>query len=712
VAAAEGLLPAPQKSSGGARRPAGRHARPRSDPRSPAYRADIEGLRAVAVLGVLIYHAGASFLPGGFVGVDVFFVISGYLITGLIHDEIARTGRLSLPRFYARRVKRLLPAGAAVLTLTAIASSFLLPPIERRSVGVDIIWSALYGANWRFASEQTDYLNQDALPSPVLHYWSLAVEEQYYFVWPVLLGVLGAVMVRRRGSLRFAMFSAMAVVGVLSLALSLHLTATNQPFAFFGTPARVWELALGGCLALAAPRVGTVRPFIRAIVGWVGLLVVVGSMLVIEESATFPGTVALWPTLGTAAVLFAGTSARSRRRRQGRTGPAVVLDRGFMRHTGRISYSLYLWHWPPLVLVAAMLEREELGLGLGLVVLAVTWPVAWMSWALLEEPFRRSRVLADSPRRALGVAGVCMAAAVASAMLLLTSGAATTLAVAQDDGRVVSVDPANALKDMPESQEACLVSPSLIEVRVCSHGPEDAEHTVALFGDSHAAQWTEAFEDIVDERGWRLLVITKASCLPGDTVIWHYGTKRPYDQCTRWSNDAVAKITDPDGGLTPDVVVVTSRSNVALASERGKQMSPERSLGGVVDALEGTYRALTDAGIEVLAMATPPESDADVPRCLSANPGNTAKCAFAPDAVTLPVRPEKLAAERVGVDYLDTTGLVCDERCEPVQNGTVVYRDTNHLTNSFVTTIRERLEKRLDRLSVFEVDRDADGSQA
>jgi peptidoglycan/LPS O-acetylase OafA/YrhL len=697
-----------QSLTGGHRRPAGRHARPRSDPRSPAYRADIEGLRAVAVLGVLIYHAGAPFLPGGFVGVDVFFVISGYLITGLIHEEIAATGRLSLPRFYARRVKRLLPAGAAVLTLTAIASSFLLPPLQRSTVGTDIVWSALYGANWRFAVEQTDYLNQDALPSPVLHYWSLAVEEQYYLVWPVLLAVLGALAIRRRASLRFSLFSAMALLGAVSFALSLHLTQTNQPFAFFGTPARVWELAVGGCLALAAPHLGRIRPFVRAIAGWLGLAAILGSMLVLEETGPFPGTAALWPTLGTAAVLFAGTTARSRTPRTARNGPAMVLDRGFMRHTGRISYSLYLWHWPPLVIVAAVLDQETLSFGLGLVVLAVTWPVAWLSWALLEEPFRRSRSLSAVPRRAFGLFVICTTATLASAMLLFTSGGATSLDVEQVDGTVVRVDPASAVKDFPLDQTTCMQSSNALTPEVCSYGPADAEHTVVLWGDSHAYQWRDAVAAMAEERGWRLDVYSKAGCSAAEVTVWLTTQLRAYDECVEWRQKVRDTLID---GERPDAVLVTSRSNTLIPG-KNKAASPENSLNEVADGWESVFRDLVDADIATVALGPIPDADVDVPTCLSEHQSDPEQCGFKPHVRTLEVQAIELGAERVpGVEYVDTISLVCPgKECLPVQHGAVVYRDSNHLTRAFVEKITPDLAAKVEKTDVF--DTGADTSQA
>src|SRR5690625_3732468 len=245
-------------------------SRPTHTP-SSAFRPDIEGMRAVAIGLVLIYHAGLSQLPGGFVGVDVFFVISGFLITGLLIREIERTGRISLRRFYARRAKRLLPATGVVLIATSLLTWLTISAVEWRDFGLDIVASALYVVNWQLASRSVDYLAEDVGPSPVQHFWSLAVEEQYYIIWPVLL-VLLAWWLRRRGSQRIRPYLGLAVMLLIgfSLAFSIYFTTVDPSRAFFVTPTRLWELGIGAAVAIGAGWWQRIPGVLSATLGWLG----------------------------------------------------------------------------------------------------------------------------------------------------------------------------------------------------------------------------------------------------------------------------------------------------------------------------------------------------------------------------------------------------------------------------------------------------------
>ena len=339
------------------------------------FRPDLEGLRAVAVILVLLYHAQVPWVSGGYVGVDVFFVLSGFLITGLLARELAATGRVDLPAFYARRARRLLPAASVTLLVTMVASALVLPPLRVPDVAGDTVAAAFYVSNMRFAIQATDYLGSALPPSPVLHFWSLGVEEQFYLFWPALLLFASGVAFRARrvsdGLRRLAII--LAITFVLSLAISLWLTDVAQPWAFFSLPARAWELALGALLAL--PAAGRWVPARAAPwLGWAGVVMVVLSGLVLDEATKFPGVAALLPTMGSALVIAAGLRAAGlspdaqataaspdaqadaspdaqadappRRNLRRFAVPAAVLGLAPLRFFGRISYSLYLWHWP------------------------------------------------------------------------------------------------------------------------------------------------------------------------------------------------------------------------------------------------------------------------------------------------------------------------------------------------------------------------------
>src|SRR6476661_4043244 len=307
-------------------------AQPRRRPQA-RFREDIEGLRAVAVILVVAFHAGVGFVGGGFVGVDVFFVLSGFLITGLLVDEVGRTGSISLRGFYARRVRRLLPLSTLVLVATAIASFLLVPPIDRKGIAGDLVGAALWGANWRFAAASTQYM-ADTDKSTVLHYWSLSVEEQFYVVWPLLLLLLAYTLRYSKRSAPFAARHRVAVtlgaVTAGSFVASWQLTAAGSPFAYFGLHTRAWELGVGAALA------GSL----------VGLVMVVGSALLMDETTPFPGTAALAPVLGTGLLVAAGARVPDE-------GISKFLSHPVPRYIGRVSYAWYLWHWPVLVLVNA-----------------------------------------------------------------------------------------------------------------------------------------------------------------------------------------------------------------------------------------------------------------------------------------------------------------------------------------------------------------------
>ena len=318
------------------------------------FRADVEGLRAVAVLAVVVYHAGLSQVGGGFVGVDVFYVLSGFLITGLLWEELQTTAGLRLGAFYGRRARRLLPAAVLVLMVTLVASWVWLSPLQARGAARDAAAAALYVANYRFALQRTDYL-ADASPSPLQHYWSLGVEEQFYLLWPVLLLVVFVAGRRLRTPSSAGAVAVLALAGAGSLALSLRLTAVSEPWAFFSLPTRAWELAAGGLVALSASTLRRLPGVAAATLGWLGLEAIAWSMTRFSAATPFPGIAALLPVGGTAAVLAAGCAAP-------RLGPGRVLGWRPLQAGGKLSYSWYLWHWPPLILAPAV-AGHPLGLG-------------------------------------------------------------------------------------------------------------------------------------------------------------------------------------------------------------------------------------------------------------------------------------------------------------------------------------------------------------
>jgi peptidoglycan/LPS O-acetylase OafA/YrhL len=348
-----------------------------------AFSPGVEGLRGVAVLLVVAFHALPR-VAGGFIGVDVFFVISGYLITGLLVRELVATGRIDLVAFYGRRMRRLLPAATVVAMVVLPAGWLAVSPLDRPELVLDGGGAMLIVSNLRFAGAEGDYFAAVRDPSPFLHYWSLSLEEQFYLVWPGLL-----LLVTRRGRVRTAAVISLAIVGVASWAMSLWLTEIAPAWGFYALPSRAWQFALGGLLAVAvsrapavAGRAASLAHGAAALAGWTGLALVAVAVLAIDGSQAYPGLLALLPSIG-ALLVIGGATAR--------WGPVLLLGCRPLRFLGRISYSLYLWHWPILVIPATAAGITlEWPASVALAALAVV--VAWLSWRYVEEPFRRARV--------------------------------------------------------------------------------------------------------------------------------------------------------------------------------------------------------------------------------------------------------------------------------------------------------------------------------
>ena len=357
------------------------------------YRPDIEGLRAVAVVLVVLSHASIGGVRGGFVGVDVFFVLSGFLITGLLLRELDTTGTISLGAFYARRARRLLPAAALVLLVTLGATILLMPPLLVPGITGDVAAAAAYVSNIGFALQATDYFAAGQAPSPILHYWSLGVEEQFYLFWPAIVLLVARSAIGRRARVAVAV----AGLAAASLALSVWLTSANPPWAFFSLPTRAWELGIGAILAVAGTRLATLPTRLAAMAGWTGLALIVVAGMGLDETVPYPGTAALLPAVGACLVVIAGAGRVP-------VGPARLLGTAVPRFFGRISYSLYLWHWPLLVIPAVVLGAPlPLLERVALVAAAVVLAAGTQHW--VEDPFRRGRFIGTLPRRNLAMAG-------------------------------------------------------------------------------------------------------------------------------------------------------------------------------------------------------------------------------------------------------------------------------------------------------------------
>jgi peptidoglycan/LPS O-acetylase OafA/YrhL len=700
------------------------------------FRPDLEGLRGVAILLVLLYHARLPGFDGGFVGVDVFFVLSGFLITGLLLREHERFGRIDLGAFYARRVRRILPAAAVVLVATMILSWFLLAPLELPRVAGDAAAAALSVGNIRFAAGATDYFGTDLTPSPILHYWSLGVEEQFYLLWPALL-----ILATRSHRPRMAAGLLLAGVAIVSYLAAFVLTDAAPAWAFYSLPTRAWQLALGGLLAVGAVRLNGLPDRVAVPLGWLGLGAILATLVVIVPGTPYPGLAALLPTFGSAAVILAGVR---------RGSVASLLAVPALRFLGRISYSVYLVHWPILVLPAASLAvGEELPITIRLALAALSVVVGWASFRWVEQPVHRGPRFAWRPSRTLAAAGVAIALTVAFCGSLGFAAAAgldqggADVAEAADTARPTASTPAETLATASEfgvapspggpsgsplptaslggpspsptpsptprgpqplpanvrpslgaasadaetlEADGCLLGQPQIKPPNCVYGNKSGTFTVALVGDSHAAHWFPAILAIANARGWRLMPFIKLSCRFLDMPLYSHWYQRMYTECDTWRGLVVARLQT----LKPDLVIEASiRDLVTSNATDPDPVHQGAAMARLLRQVPGAKAIIVDT----------PISSYNVPNCLSSHRSDVRPCETSrSDALgPFPGVVETTAAAVLGATVIDMTPLICPDgaTCPVVIDGMIVYRDNQHMTATFAASLRASLEASL-----------------
>lgn len=649
----------------------------------PHYRSDIEGSRAIAVLLVVGYHVGIPGLSGGYVGVDVFFVLSGYLITGLLVREHQDQGRIDFARFYARRARRLLPAAVLVLVVTLGLGVLLLSPLEQRDLGQTGVWVALYVANILFANRSTQYFGAGVEADPLLHTWSLSVEEQFYLVWPLTLAVLAWLGLRVLGSRRL-LLAGMVAVAVVSLLLCLWLTPIRQPYAFFTSPPRFWEFGVGGLAALVAtPTLERHRGILGA-AGLIGAALVVIAATWFDSFTAYPGSAVALPVIGTTMLLVAGAGG-------GRSGLTRGLSTGPMQWLGRHSYSWYLWHWPLLIYLTVFWPAPSLALKVmtaltGLALSAVTF-------TFVEQPVRYRPSLTSRPGRSIGLGLGLSAVGVVAALLVQAHGVGASHRPEQEALT-------QAAGDVPEVVvDDCIIGFERVEPDPsCVYGDVASPTTVVLFGDSHAGAWFPAVEGVARARGWRLVVMTKASCPTPEVSVFLAKFHRPFVECDEWRERAIDEILR----LRPTLTVLANFSD--YVPDGGNGASPQG-----VNAEEwtagtrATAERLEAAGLTQVLLADPPTPRADVPRCLARRASAlvpTDDCSLdREDGLNDALRAADIEA-MADIDdsaVVDLTDVFCPtEACSVERDGVVVYYDGHHLSSSFSATLAGELDDRIE----------------
>ena len=652
------------------------------------YRGDIEGLRALAILLVVAAHAGCVWLRGGFVGVDVFFVLSGYLITGLLLQEIDTTGGVRFLAFYARRLQRLLPALLLMVAGVALAAALLLPPTEQPFQATGAASAAVWLSNMHFAFARLSYFGPSAESNLFLHTWSLGVEEQFYLIWPALLVlVLGA----RRGKQAVVhsrrLKIAMLVVLAISLAACILFTGTAPQLAFYLMPARAWQFALGALVFLYARRAAAVvddtlvqtppssgAARIAYATGWLGLGAIIAASLWFGPDMPYPGVRAVLPSIGAAAILLAGSWLPA-------AGVARMLSVRPMQALGRVSYAWYLWHWPVLLLGAQWLERDTPVDRGALVLLSLA--LAVLSYRFVEAPIRRNPRLVARP-------GIMALGAVAL-MVLVNAGCirwynAVTHWIHQPQQQRYQA----AQFDYPVIyQMGCDEWYRSAQVRVCAFGPAKTAHTVVLMGDSVGAQWFPAVARAFDRPGWRLLVITKSSCPMVDEPMFYPRIGREYTVCSQWRKDALKTVA----ALKPEVLILGSTSTYDFTRAQW---------------LDGTAKVLNAVAADVgridLVRATP-DLPFNGPACLAQQSWLHGALAMRHACEAPASSPQnanvyrwlgEVARRYRNVSTIDMNGWVCPGgECKAERDGMIVFRDNQHLTASFVQSLSGDFAKSL-----------------
>jgi peptidoglycan/LPS O-acetylase OafA/YrhL len=704
------------------------------------FRPDIEGLRAVAVVAVVLFHADVPGVGGGFVGVDVFFVISGFLITGLLWREVSSAGTVRLRRFYGARARRLLPASATVGVVTLIASAILLSPLQARAVFGDGIASALYVSNYWFAMRGTDYFFNDMPLSPFVHYWSLGVEEQFYLVWPALIIGTAWLIRRARRRTRTRATSSerpylvvLALVAAASFALSFAVTYVSPSVAFYSLPTRAWQLAAGGLVALTAGQWRRLPALPAALTGWAGLVLVLVASTRLSSATLYPGTAALLPVLGAALIIGAGCAAPAR-------GCGRLLAVSPIRAIGRVSYSWYLWHWPVLVLAPALMGHP-LGLGGRLTAALISGGLAVLTLRFIENPLRFAAPLRRSPGNSLALGAAATAVAVCVGVVLLVwvptpvgrgapAAALTTAAApvpagssmaaydaavhdafaqiqaavaASADLRAVpsNLDPplAGAAAEKPSMMlNGCLRSFHEVGTPECATGDTASNTTVALTGDSTAAMWNPAFQQVAAQRHWRLETLTKVGCPLLNLPILSPQLHREYTECEQWRGEVISRLQAEHPRL---VVMTMSRRYGARYGFPSGLTSYDPAW---IESLTRLVHQLGGTGAKVLVLGPTPDPHSVVPICLSEHLDDATACSPSRSTAVneAGIAAESAATKAGGGQYDDVTALLCTaDRCPVIVGNTLVYVDGQHLTREYSRILGPVMGTLADRTLAF-----------
>jgi len=667
--------------------------------KTSVFRPEIEGLRAIAAILVAIFHIWLGRVSGG---VDVFFVVSSFLITTGLLGHIDRWQRVDFALFWGRLIKRLVPVAYLVLIAVIVLAIALMPKSRWKDTIEQVAASAVYLENWALAIRAVDYLAQHEAVSPVQHFWALSVQGQFYVIWPML--VAAAALVARRAGIAFrtVLSGSLGVIFALSLAFSVYLTAKNQPFAYFNTFARAWEFSMGALLAIAIPYVNLSKTF-RVILGWVGVCAIVSCGILLQVSRVFPGYAALWPTLAAVCIITAGTSGS-------RFGADRFLAWRPMVYLGGISYGIYLWHFPILAFWRQYAQPYDLPGYAGVAILVLSIGLAALSTHFIEGRIREPRGEPAARGRPFVFGLACIAPVVIglglwtawymsekhpnpAARIVKTDDHPGALALTSGfqysgspDVDVVpgplQVAEDRELLDQPECKNAN--APEATEpglCRVAGGGLGSRRLTIAVVGGSHSSQWLPALKLIAEPAGWDVYAFTKSNCpfYLGETV-----SGKEVGSCPAWNQNVLQTILK----LRPDAVFMTS---TRYDGDVNDEFVPD----GYINA----WQQLAAANIKVIALRDNPDFEFDVSACVELHGADSPSCALPRHRMLeVPSPTELIRNPPATVRFIDLSNYFCDGQiCPPVIGNVLVYRHMNHITATYVRTLAPMLQNELEK---------------
>jgi peptidoglycan/LPS O-acetylase OafA/YrhL len=691
------------------------------------FRSDIQGMRALAVGVVILAHSGFRTFSGGFVGVDVFFVISGFLITSLLMREADRAGRISLVGFYARRARRILPAAVVVAVATVVASILFLPLVRAVEIIKDSLWSAAFAANFRFAAVGTDYFAKGEPSSPLQHYWSLSVEEQYYLVWPLLL--IGWLWVaRRRGSgpRRRWLLVVLGLASLASLLWSIHATHAAPTSAYFSSLTRAWELGLGSATAILLSRGHLRAPrWLREALAVAGLAAIAFATFAFDANTPFPGILAAVPVLGTVLLLATGAAPQEQATLVGRLlslRPARVL--------GDWSYSLYLWHWPVIRIAEDHLQQRRLSLVALAFALVAIVALSAATYRWVETPFRRG-VVWSRPRYGVALYPLSLLVVLVAAvggrtwvdLELGAYGDRPAISTADFADENLSEDPVVALVEASvlAAREGRAV-PSDLEPpvlglrkqtatlgdcdyrtgtqRLCPMGDSGSERKIAVVGDSHARAWTPAIDRVGELAGYATYNFVYSGCSATTNIQVDIDTQRPFQACEdfkAWTQQALRK-------LQPDLIIVATSALSPVLDSGGSFVNIGTDPAGFKEAAREGFashlRLMKALAPRVAVLGGTPKLPREPGVCLSSGSVDLGDCLFRRGPIRHAIQREfSHAAEDLGAQFVDASKWFCFQRdCPAVVGRVITMRDSEHVTPTYARMLGEPLAFRLGLL--------------